>query len=387
MAKKDKTDKSLGISPTDIVDEANSKPTTVDDIGNTINESAQAANEVDTLPPVHEFSPTGCTTLDLAIANQLPGGIPLGRIVHVFGAGSTCKSVLGTTVLGYAQRTGRFAHMADCEHTLDPNFARIYGLNCDDDKTFKLTTKLDSDPEKENSIEALFDTYLANIIFPKGRDKKMDMTPKIIVIDTISVLPSLVELAEEMDKASFAVTRAKQMSRGFRKYQFPISNSNTTLFCIDQTRDNVGAGPFGGAKEVTSGGRALEFHSSVQLHLHHDQNITNSKGVTTGIWVRGKVVKNKVAPPFRDFRFKITWEYGLDDISSNLYFLAEDQVGKDKAKNRTEKLKLFGEEHQIMNWVKMIEDENAEEALRQEVYKIWKKKYDSEEGNRKSRIW
>jgi len=358
------------------------------EITNEIADSAAAANEVTQLPAVSEFCPTGCTLLDLAIANKLPGGIPIGRIVHIFGAGSTCKTVLGTTVLGYAQRSGKLAYMADVEHTLDPVFARIYGLDCSDSKTFKLTTKLDPDPKKENSIEGMFEKYLGGIIYPNGRGKKMNTAPKVIVIDSITALPSEVELEESMEKSSYAVTRAKQMSRGFRKYIFPIATSNTTLFCIDQTRTNINA-MFGAPREVTSGGRALEFYSSVQVLLKHDSNITNSKGVTTGIWVKFKIIKNKVSPPFRSGRFKITWEYGLDDISSNLYFLAVDQVGKTAAKNRSTKLSLFGEEHQIHHWVKVIEDNNMEEELRQEVWKVWKLMYREEPVGveRKARVW
>lgn len=385
---KDKKNRGFNIAPMDIVDGANGTPVENEsqgDIASKIVGAAESANEVNQLPEVHDYCSTGSTLLDLAIAGKLPGGIPIGRIVHVYGGGSTCKTVLGTTVLGYAQRTGKFAHMADIEHTLDPKFAAIYGLNCNDPKTFKLTTKLDPDPKKENSIEGMFDRYINDIIYPKGHAKKINDSPKIIVVDSVTALPSEVELEESLDASSYSVTRAKQMSRGFRKYIFPLTTSNTTLFCIDQTRDNLAAGPFGGKKEVTSGGRALEFYSSVQIYLKHDSNITNPKGVTQGIWVKFQIAKNKVSAPFRSGRFKITWEYGLDDISSNIYFLALDQLGKDAAKNRSEKVTIFGEEHQICHWSKVIEDSNREEELRQEVWKIWKLMYAEEP--RKARVW
>ena len=333
------------------------------------------------LPAVQEWCPTGCTVLDIAIANRFPGGIPLGRIVHVFGGTSTCKTVLGTTVCGYAQRAGRHAYYGDVEHTLDPAFAEIYGLDCSDKERFKIGYP--------QTLEELFDAYIADIIVEKkakrkGDKDKLDARPKIIVVDSITALPTAVELTEEMKKDTYGTSRARQMSRGLRKYIFFLAESNTTLFCIDQTRDNINAGLYG-KQEVTSGGRALEFYSSVQIYLRIDSKIRNAAEKVIGNWIKFRIDKNKVGPPLREGRFKILYSYGLDDIGTSLYFLSEEQNGKEKAKKATTTIKFLDEEHTLRFWTKRIEEDGLEGDLRKEVWKLWQEVYKTEE--RKVRKW
>lgn len=349
-----------------------------------IRSTSDAAGDVIKLPEVTNWCSTGIFTLDLAISNRPDGGVPEGRIVHCYGGGATAKTVLLTTVLGYGIRNGKEAHMGDVEHTLDPHFAGLYGLDC---KSEHLHMHY---PE---TLEQMFDDMLFSIVHKGSKKKKekgeerakypIDATPKIVGVDSVTALPSESELDKGMNEGSYDLTRAKQMSKGFRKYLFPMATSNTTLFCIDQTRDAVGV--MFGSKEVTSGGRALEFYSSVQIYLRHDSNIVNSKGVCIGIWVKFRIAKNKVAPPFREGRFKILFEYGIDDIASNLYFLAFDQLGDKKSKEKTAKLELFGEGHTQAEWIKIIERDNREQDLRNEVYRVWQEVYKIEQ--RKPRVW
>jgi len=349
---------------------------------NEVEETTKLTSKKVNLPPVKEFLPTGCSVLDFAISNRFPGGIPTGRIVHVFGATSTCKTVLATTVCGSAQRRKMKSYYGDIEHTLDPAFAEIYGLNCSDNKTFEVWPRI-SDLNKDDkvTIETFFDNWVSGIV-TKDKGKKLVIDPKIIVVDSVTALPSEVELKEDMKDGSYGTSRAKQMSRGFRKYIFALAESNTTLFCIDQTRDNIGSLY---KSETTSGGRALEFFASVQLYLKMDKKVENSSGTAIGHWVKFEVKKNKVAPPFRSGRFRVLFDYGLDNTGTNLYFISELQNGEREANKKTTKIELWNEKHTYSTWIKKIEDENLEDKLDEETWALWKEKYKSEP--RKPRVW
>jgi len=331
-----------------------------------VSESCRMKN----LPAVQSWCSTGCTVLDLAIANKLPGGVPIGRIIHCYGGTSTCKTVLATTILGFAQRNKMLAYYDDIEQTLDPAFAELHGLDCSDGKTVTLL--------QSTSLEELFDTNIKKIVF----DKKLVNTQKVMAIDSITALPSEVEIKAKMKDGTYGTSRAKQIGVGLRKYNHPLANNKMTLFCIDQTRDNISGW---GEKEVTSGGRGLEFYSSVRIYLKSDGRIVNTSEKSIGIWVKFAIKKNKVGIPLREGRFKILFDYGLDDIASNLYFLSEYQNGPQAAKNKTTMIKYLGQESKMSTAIKYIENKNLELDLQKEVWEVWKKVYETEK--RKTRKW
>jgi len=344
-----------------------------------IEKTSKAAAKIMNIPDVTDFLQTGCTVLDFAIANRFPGGIPIGRIVQIFGGSSTCKSVIASSILGYAQRAKMGAYYGDIEHTLDPKFASFYGL---DFEKLSNVSDFDVDDAFPETIEGFFDDWLSNIIFKDKKCTQLDKKPKIIVTDTITALPAKIEADKKMDDQGYGAYRAKQLSLGYRKYLKPLSYSNTTLVVIDQTRDKFGS-IFGG--ESVPGGRAQEFYPSVRIHLKHGAHITNPKDRIEGVWTNFKAVKNKVGPPFRDGQFAILFDYGMDDISSNLYFLSMVQNGPKAAVNKTQKINLWDAEMKMSTWMNKIETENLEEKLREEVWKVWQEVYKPSE--RKPRIY
>jgi len=342
----------------------------MDEFDTLINE-VLGANRVEQLAPVKTFYSTGCTVLDLAIANQLPGGIPGGRITQIYGDNSTAKSVLANAVLGAAQRKGANAFLADIEHTLDPNFAELYGLDCDNKKLIL------GYPE---TLEEMFDNWLFNIMDPENKNKKLK-GPRICVVDSLTALPAAIEMEKSMTKQGFGAYRAKQISLGLRRNVQPLSATDTTLFIVDQTRENMTG--FGG--ETTTGGKGFKFYASCRIYLQHERVVMNTAEKPIGIWIKFKMAKNKIGPPFRTGYFKLLFDHGIDDIHSNLRFLCEEEHGKEESMKKTGKVTVFGEEKQMKTWIIHIERDNKEEELRQEVYKVWKQVYAPEV--RKKRVW
>jgi len=322
---------------------------------------------VENLPDVTNYCSTGSTLMDVAIANRYPGGIPIGRTVHVYGGTSTCKSVLCATILGYAQRSGMLAFYADTEHTFDPAFATIYGLDSSKEDVFKL-----GHPE---NLEDLFDDWIFDILDLK------DKRNRIACVDSLTALPSIAETKKDMKEGTYG-NRAKQINLGIRKYLQDMANTNTTLFYVDQTRDDIGS-PY--PKETVSGGRALEFYSSVRIYLKNDTVIKNSSDKVIGMWVWFRIDKNKVGPPLREGRFRILFDYGLDNICSNLYFLSEEMFGEKEGQKLTAKLNLFDKEMTIKAWIPYIEENNLEKKLEELVWERWQVAYRTED--RKARIW
>lgn len=347
-----------------------------------ISEKTREVVETDLLqkePPVTDWISTGCTQLDLAIADRLPGGFPVGRCVEVLGGTSSCKTVLGMTAIGATQRAGGVGYFYDVEATFDCDWSKYYGLDASNKDTLHVIGGKGSDLI---TVEGLFDEHLNGIL--EGSDKRN----KLAVIDSVSALSCKPEIAADLENLTMRdkVYKAAQMSAAMRKYNpTRLSDANLSILFISQTRDNIGLGKTYGPSEVTSGGRALPYYASVRIQLWTSQKILDSNDEAVGVWIRFEIIKNKVGPPFRRGNFRIIFNYGLDDIYSNLDYLKKYQdIGK-KKDDKGKKLKFDGQDKMLKTMVKHVEDNDLEQKLRLEVEKVWRILHPP--STRKARVW
>jgi recombination protein RecA len=270
-----------------------------------------------------DIIPTGAISLDAALG---VGGVPRGRIIEIFGPESSGKTTLALTITGQAQKLGGLAAFIDAEHALDSIYAKKLGVDTDN--------LIISQPDTGEQALEITETLV--------RSGALD----IIVIDSVAALVPKSEIEGEMGDAQMGV-QARLMSQAMRKLTGVISKSNVCVIFINQIREKIGV--MFGNPETTTGGRALKFYSSVRLDIRRTASVKDGDEVT-GSRVKVKVVKNKVAPPFKEAEFDIMYGSGIStegdlaDMAINLGLIEKSgtwfTLGQERMQGR-ENLKRF----------------------------------------------
>lgn len=248
-----------------------------------------------------EVIQTGSIALDVALGI---GGLPKGRIVEVYGPESSGKTTVALHAIANAQRNGGIAAFIDAEHALDPEYAKALGVDTD--------ALLVSQPDTgEQALE------IADMLVRSG-------SIDLVVIDSVAALVPRAEIEGEMGDSHVGL-QARLMSQALRKLTGALSNTNTTMIFINQLREKIGV--FFGSPETTAGGKALKFYASVRLDIRRIETLKDGTEAV-GNRTRVKVVKNKMAAPFKQAEFDIIYGVGISREGSLLDFGVEQEIVK-----------------------------------------------------------
>ncbi|MFC4556337.1 recombinase RecA [Georgenia faecalis] len=275
----------------------------------------------DTRPPVAVI-PTGSVALDVALGI---GGLPRGRVVEIYGPESSGKTTVALHAVANAQRAGGIAAFIDAEHALDPEYAKRLGVDTD--------ALLVSQPDTGEQALEIMDMLI--------RSGAID----IVVIDSVAALVPKAEIEGEMGDSHVGL-QARLMSQALRKITGALSSSGTTAIFINQLREKIGV--FFGSPETTTGGKALKFYASIRIDVRRIETLKEG-GEAVGNRTRAKIVKNKMAPPFKQAEFDIVYgqgisregglldlgvEHGIVRKSGAWYTYEGDQLGQGKENSR-----------------------------------------------------
>jgi recombination protein RecA len=260
---------------------------------------------------------TGSLAIDLALG---VGGLPLGRILEIYGPESSGKTTFCLSVIAEAQRKGGLAAFIDVEHALDPKYARVVGVNLDD----LLVSQPDSGEDALNIMETLI------------RSNSID----VIVLDSVAALITKAELDGQMGDMTMG-SQARLMSQAMRRLTSVVSKTKCVCIFTNQIREKIGV--MFGNPETTSGGRALKFFSSIRIDIRRKDQIKTPEGKVIGNRTKIKVVKNKVAPPFTEVEFDIMYNEGISASGSLLDLGLEHRVLEKKGAWITYQGELVGQ--------------------------------------------
>ncbi len=299
---------------------------------------------------------TGSITLDCATGI---GGFPRGRIIEVYGPESSGKTTLALHVVAEAQKLGGEATFVDAEHALDPVYAKNLGVDVDS----LLVSQPDNGEQALEIVEAL------------ARSGALD----VIIVDSVAALVPRAEIDGDMGDSHVGL-QARLMSQALRKLAGVISKSNTIIIFINQLREKVGV--VYGNPEVTTGGRALKFYASIRVDVRRIEQLKGSGGEFIGSRTRAKIVKNKVAPPFKTAEFDIMYgegiskvgeivdlgvNYGIIKKSGAWFSYGETRLGqgRDNVKNLFKNDKALSDEIEKQIREKMAEEHSAGDEKRE----------------------
>ena len=310
-----------------------------------------------------EAIPTGALSLDIALGI---GGVPRGRIIEVFGPESSGKTTLALHIVAEAQKMGGEAAFIDAEHALDPVYAKKLGVDIDN----LIVSQPDTGEQALEITESLV------------RSGALD----VIVVDSVAALVPKAEIDGDMGDSHMGL-QARLMSQALRKLAGAINKSKTVLIFINQLREKIGV--MFGNPETTTGGRALKFYASVRMDIRRIENIKQD-GEVKGNRVRVKIVKNKVAPPFREAEFDIVYGQGISkegnilDMAVNLDIIEKagswfSYNGERIGQGRENVKKYLKENPEVLEEVEKKVRDNFAKAFEQSLGEDLPSKEDDEE--------